>query len=135
MSLKVLICDADHRFVESATGFLGRHGHQVLAEPLPDEVYDVVRRWRPDVLVMASESVYPDNGDILKRISQLPHRPAILLTGQLDRFDAAWRAWRQGGDELLLKPILHAWELHTAIVSAIECAAPQIAGPSATATA
>ncbi|MFW6154589.1 MAG: hypothetical protein ACOC95_05175 [Planctomycetota bacterium] len=135
MSLKVLICDVDHRFVERATRFLGRHGHQVLNEPLVDEVYDVARRWRPDVLVLASEAVHTADGGLLRRVSQLPHRPAILLTGQLDRFDAAWRAWRQGGDELLLKPILHAWELHTAIVSAIECAAPKATGSSAAASA
>ncbi len=135
MSLKVLICDTDHRFVERATRFLGRHGHQVLIEPLIDDVFEGVRRWRPDVLVLASEAVYPDHGEVLKQINQLPRRPAILLTGQLDRFDAAWRVWRQGGDELLLKPILHAWELHTAIISALECAAPEIAGPSAAATA
>ncbi|NLF29392.1 MAG: response regulator [Planctomycetes bacterium] len=135
MSLKVLICDADDRFVDRATDFLSRHGHQVLTEPLAEEVYGVVKSWRPDVLVLASEAVYPDGGVVLKRIGQLPHRPAVLLTGQLDRFDAAWRAWRQGGDELLLKPILHTWELHTAIISAIECATPKVATESATATA
>jgi len=135
VSLRVLICDADQRFVDRATHFLGRHGHQVLTEPLADELYEVVQRWRPDVLVLASETVYPHGGTVLQRISRLTPRPAILLTGQLDRFDAAWRAWRQGGDELLLKPILHAWELHTAIISAIECAAPKIADESAAATA
>ena len=67
MSLKVLICDADDRFVDRATDFLSRHGHQVLTEPLAEEVYGVVKSWRPDVLVLASEAVYPDGGVVLSR--------------------------------------------------------------------
>jgi chemotaxis response regulator CheB len=102
------------------------HGHQVMSEPLADEATDLVIRWRPDVLVLSSESAESGDGEILHRIQQLEPRPAILLTGQLDRFDAAWRAWRQGGDELLLKPVIHVWELHTAIIGAIESATPKL---------
>ena len=44
----------------------------------------------------------------------------MLLTENLDRFDRAWRAWQQGGDELLLKPVLSTHDLHQAIVTARE---------------
>ncbi len=122
MSLKVLICDADHRFVERASHFLISHGHQVISEPFLEEVADLVGHWRPDVLVLSSDAADGEGGKILRKIQHSNPRPAILLTGQLDRFDAAWRAWRQGGDELLLKPVIHVWELHTAIIAAIESA-------------
>ena len=136
MSMRVLICDSDHRFVERASHFLSSHGHQVMSEPLAEEAYDLVDRWRPDVLVLSSEAADNDNGEILHKIQQLNPRPAILLTGQLDRFDAAWRAWRQGGDELLLKPVIHVWELHTAIIGAIESAMPKtVSEPQAAASA
>lgn len=125
MSLKVLVCDADWRFVERATAYLEGHGHQVMTEALPSEALDLARRWRPDAVVLASESTEGDNGTILKELRLIDPSPAILLTGQLDHFDAAWRAWRKGGDELLLKPVLSATEIHTAIISAINGRKPQ----------
>ena len=136
MSLRVLICDTDRRFVERASHFLISHGHQVISEPLVEEAVDLVGHWKPDVLVLSSEAADQEQGDIFRRIHNSNPRPAILLTGQLDRFDAAWRAWRQGGDELLLKPVIHVWELHTAIISAIESAAPRAEiGPKTAASA
>jgi DNA-binding response OmpR family regulator len=125
MSLKVLICDTDWRFVERATQFLIGHGHQVMSEALPSEAVDLARCWRPDVLVLASESAEGPNAELLGEIQRINPRPAILLTGHLDRFDSAWRAWQKGGDELLLKPIIHAWELHTAIIAAMDQTAPK----------
>ncbi len=125
MSLKILICDTDYRFVERATRFLASHGHQVMSEAIPSEALDLTRRWRPDIIVLASESADREDDSFMRELQQVEPRPAILLTGQLDRFDAAWRAWRRGGDELLLKPVIHAWELHTAIISALELASPK----------
>jgi DNA-binding response OmpR family regulator len=124
VSLKVLICDTDQRFVERATRFLSGHGHQVMSEPLPSEAADLAARWRPDVVVVASEAAICDNSLLVKELHRISPRPAILLTGQLDRFHAAWQAWRSGGDELLLKPVLQAWEIHTAIIAAIGNATP-----------
>ena len=126
MSQRVLICDPDYRFVRRAERFLADHGHQVMSDPLPDSALDLAVRWRPDVVVLSSESADRQPDGFLQRIQDLDPRPAILLTGQLDRFDAAWRAWRRGGDELLLKPVIHAWELHTAIISAIEASRPRV---------
>ena len=122
MSLRVLICDTDQRFVTRAERFLTSHGHQVVTEQLPDTALDLARSWRPDVLVLSSEVVDRQSDEFMRELRGLSPRPAILLTGQLDRFDAAWRAWRKGGDELLLKPVLHAWEIYTSILSAIEAA-------------
>jgi DNA-binding response OmpR family regulator len=119
MSLKVLLCDTDWRFVDRATQYLSAHGHQVLAEAIPSEAMELSKRWKPDVVVLASESTEGHNDKILKQLKHLPNPPAILLTGQLDHFDAAWRAWRKGGDEVLLKPVINAAELHTAIIAAM----------------
>lgn len=133
MSLKVLICDADRRFTDRAARFLTSHGHHVLVEALPTEAFDLAARWKPDVVVVSSESVAGENGEMLTDLRKIDPRPAVLLTGQLDRFDAAWQAWQRGADELLLKPVLQAWEIHTAIISAINRAAPQLARPAVTA--
>jgi len=47
----------------------------------------------------------------------------VLLTGWLDRYDIAWRAWQKGGDELLIKPVFSTDDIHEAIVTALENAA------------
>lgn len=131
MSLKVLICDGDWRFVDRATRFLASHGHQVMSEALPSEAADLASHWRPDVVVLASESADGANEQIISQLRRISPRPALLLTGQLDRFDAAWRAWQRGADELLLKPVINAWELHTAIIGAINAASPAAKAASA----
>lgn len=128
MSLKVLICDTDERFVERATRFLISHGHQVLSEPLPADALFLAGRWKPNVLVLSSELADGQDDQFMTELHGLKPRPAVLLTGQLDRFDAAWRAWRRAGDELLLKPVLQGWELHEAILAAIEAAPADRAG-------
>ncbi len=122
MSLKVLICDTDERFVERASRFLNGHGHQVLVEPLPDDALYLAAHWKPNVLVLSSELADAQDDEFMAELQNLSPRPAVLLTGQLDRFDAAWRAWRRAGDELLLKPVLQGWELHQAILAALEAA-------------
>jgi hypothetical protein len=38
----------------------------------------------------------------------------------MDRYDRIWRAWQQGGDELLVKPIFTSKELLDAIVATME---------------
>lgn len=126
MSLKILICDSDWRFVERAIRFLSSHGHQVMNEALPSEALDLASHWHPDVVILASESTEGANEQVIAQLKRLTPRPAILLTGQLDRFDAAWRAWRKGGDELLLKPVINAWELYTAIVGALNASSPAV---------
>lgn len=122
MSLKVLICDTDDLFVRKARSFLISHGHQVMSEPFLDECARLCDHWHPDVIIVSSETIEKDSDGSYDRIQALQPRPAVLLTGQLDRFESAWRAWRKGGDELLLKPIVQGWELHTAIIAAVESA-------------
>jgi DNA-binding NtrC family response regulator len=122
MSLKVLICDSDEQFVLRAGKFLSGHGHQVMSEPFLSDVADLADHWKPDVLIISSDTIENDTEGHFDSITAMDKRPAVLLTGQLDRFESAWRAWRKGGDELLLKPIVQAWELHSAIVAALESA-------------
>ena len=47
-------------------------------------------------------------------------KPAVLLTGRMDRYSVAWKAWQKGGDELLMKPVFKSEEIHDAIVTAME---------------
>ncbi len=122
MSLKVLIADPDWRFTQQASSFLESHAHLVIRESRPSRVRELTERWGPDLVIIASELVESEE-DLFETIYSVTPRPAVLLTGWLDRYDRIWRAWQKGGDELIIKPVLRSQELHEAIVTALENAA------------
>ena len=131
MSMKVLIADPDWRFVRQASQYLESHAHLVVCEPRASEALAHVEHWQPDLVVMAAESA----DKMIDSIYKLQPRPAVLLTGRMDRYDLAWKAWQKGGDELLMKPIFKAEELHDAIVTALENVVTGVRGRQAAASA
>jgi len=123
MSMKVLIADPDWRFAQQATTYLESRAHLVVHHTVAGPAIAQARHWQPD-LVIASVDLADDA--LLEQLAALKPRPALLLTGWMDRFDRAWRAWQKGGDELLMKPVFSSDELHDAIVAALENAAAGI---------
>ncbi|MCJ7544688.1 MAG: response regulator [Phycisphaerae bacterium] len=119
--MKVLIADSDWHFSQRVSRFLESRAHLVVHEGTLGAALEQARRWLPDLVILASELALHDG--VMETLSSLVPRPAVLLTEGLDRFDRAWRAWQQGGDELLLKPVLSGYDLHQAIVTARENAA------------
>lgn len=120
MSLKVLIAEPDFRFARTAANYLESHAHHVVQEANAEKALQRVQHWSPDLVVVAAELA---EGGLLQDLQKLPNRPAVLLTGWLDRYDIAWRAWQIGGDELLVKPVFNIEEFHQATVTALENAA------------
>jgi len=120
MSMKVLVVEPDWRFAGMASEYLESHAHLVVREVRLDDALRRVAHWRPDLVIVAAELAEDGFVELLANVDP---RPAVLLTGWLDRCDIAWRAWQRGGDELLMKPILSPDELHEAIVTALENAA------------
>ena len=117
MSLKVLIADSDWRFTDQATRYLESHAHSVVCEAGLKEARSQALHWKPDLVILSAEQA---NRGLMEALGALKPRPAILLTGRMDRFDLAWKAWQKGGDELLMKPLFNVEELHEAIVTALE---------------
>ncbi len=121
MSMKVLIVEPDWRFARDAAAYLESHAHLVVQESRLDNALQRAEHWQPDLAIIASELA--EDG-LLDRLNDTDgQRPAVLLTGWMDRYDVAWRAWQKGGHELLMKPIFTTDELHEAIVAALENAA------------
>ena len=120
MSMKVLIADPDWRFAGKTRDYLESHAHLVLSHADAEQVIERVKHWEPDLVILAAELA--EKG-LLNELNALRQRPAILLTEHMDRYDRAWRAWQKGDDELLMKPVFKASELHQAIVVALENAA------------
>jgi DNA-binding response OmpR family regulator len=119
MSMKVLVIDHDWRFANQVSNYLESHAHLVVHQTRTKEAVSLAGHWQPDLVILSAELAET----ALPALKNMPDRPAVLLTANLDRFDRAWRAWQTGGDELLMKPVLRTEELHTAIVSAMENAA------------
>ena len=115
--MKTLIVETDWQFAKQATNYLEAHAHLVVHHVDADEAIERAKHWSPDVVIVAADLA--DTG-IIETLSALETPPAILLTGWMDRYDQAWRAWQRGGHELLLKPILRADELEEALISARE---------------
>lgn len=119
MSMKVLVIDHDWRFAQQVSNYLEAHAHLVVHHTRVPEALAQAEHWKPDLVIVASELA----DGLMEPLKALAPRPAILLTGNMARFDRAWRAWQSGGDELLMKPMFKAQELHDAIVTALENAA------------
>jgi DNA-binding response OmpR family regulator len=128
MSMKVLIVEPDWRFAGMASTYLESHAHHVVQESRLDDALARAGHWRPDLVIVAAELAEEGFLSLLQEAAP-GHRPAVLLTGWLDRYDIAWRAWQKGGDELLIKPVFTTDELHAAIVTALENATVGAAGP------
>ena len=115
--MKILIAEPDFRFAQQAGAFLERLANLVSYENRSDKLLDRIECFKPDLLIIAAELA---TEHIFEQINAAQDRPAILLTEGLDRYDRAWQAWQNGGDELLLKPIFTTDDLHIAIVTALE---------------
>ncbi len=118
--MKILIADPDWHFLGQVRDVLEPLGHHVVHEPQPDEAVARADHWKPDIVMASAELPACCDGELLGRLSGVQPRPAIVLTAGLERFSEAWRAWQRGGDELIIKPVLHPSELRVAIITALK---------------
>ncbi|MCY2930872.1 MAG: response regulator [Planctomycetota bacterium] len=115
--MKVLILDADDRFAEQARRYFESHAHLVVRAFSAAEALKTAQSWRPDLAVVDADQA---SETLLRGVQALPDRPAILMTGWPENVGHVWRAWQSGGDELLMKPLLHAAEIQLAVATALE---------------
>jgi len=124
--MKILVIDADWRFVAQVTPYLEAHAHLVVDQNKPAEAAQQIQQWQPDLVMLSADLA---DETLIKAIYGQKNRPAVLLTENMDRYDRAWRMWQHCGDELLMKPVFKAEELHQAIVTALENAAANVKQP------
>ena len=115
--MKVLVLDPDWRFARQARDYLEARTHLVVHHSGADKARTKVEHWQPDLVIVAAELC--DDG-LLSDLHCGSHRPAVLLTGWMERYDRVWQVWQEGGDELLMKPIFNTDDLHQGIVVALE---------------
>jgi DNA-binding response OmpR family regulator len=109
-----MIVEPDWHFATHVAEQFESNGDLVVRET-PNEFLEHAKRWRPDMVLLSADLACSET---LKALQDLRPRPVVLLTEHMSRFDRAWSAWQIGGDELLMKPMLHKRELQDAIISA-----------------
>ena len=115
--MKVFVLDPDWRFAQQARDYLEARAHLVVHHSSADKAQAKVEHWQPDLVIVAAE-LCADG--LLSGLHGGSHRPAVLLTGWMERYDRVWRMWQEGGDELLMKPVFSTDDLHQGIVVALE---------------
>jgi DNA-binding response OmpR family regulator len=115
--MKVLLVDNDWRFVRQATSYLESRAHLVSHQTQLTDALAQVDHWQPDLVVLSSEIAQLG---VLAALKGRKNRPAILLTGYLDQYHEVWRAWQDGGDDVLIKPVMSGQEFQMAITTAME---------------
>jgi DNA-binding response OmpR family regulator len=118
--MKVLLVDNDWRFAQQATTYLESRAHLVVHQPHLKDALAKAEHWQPDLVVLSAEVAHKG---LLTSLTSLPNRPAILLTGRLDQYHLVWKTWQDGGDDVLIQPVMSGQEFHLAIVTALENAA------------
>lgn len=120
MGMKILVADPDWHFLRQVREHLEPMGHSVVHEAGPDGAVSRAARWKPDIVMVSAEMPECSDGDLLAALEGVQPRPAVVLTASLEKFSEAWRAWQRGGDELIIKPVLHPSELHVALLIALK---------------
>lgn len=118
--MKILILDPDWRFGAQTRRYFESLAHLVVLQSHGNDAIRKIDRWQPDLVVVAAELA---QDGLLEHLHTGEHRPAVLLTGWMDRYDRVWRAWQKGGHELLMKPVFNTEEIHQATITALENAA------------
>ncbi|MBN1555577.1 MAG: hypothetical protein JXA11_12600 [Phycisphaerae bacterium] len=119
--MRIMMVESDWDFESKAIGYFESRADMVVRQT-PASAVKQAQTWQPDVVILAAEHA---DEELLNGLRALPARPAIVITEHMSRFDRAWRTWQLGGDELLMKPLFHARELHDAIIIAMNRAALQ----------
>ena len=104
--MKVLIIEPDWRFAQQATAYLESHAHLTVHETSAQCGLAKATHWQPDLVIAAD--VFADEG-LLESLAGLADTPAVLLTGWMDRYDVAWRAWQMPLSSRWRQPNLPRW--------------------------
>jgi CheY-like chemotaxis protein len=130
--MKILVADPDWDFLRKVRQYLEPVGHLVVHEADPDAAISRADHWKPDIVMVNAEMPECADGELLTALESIQPRPAVVLTASLEGFSEAWRAWQRGGDELVIKPVLHPSELHVALIVALKnTVTPRDRAPSA----
>jgi DNA-binding NtrC family response regulator len=105
MSFKILLIDDDNLVCVSLKKILVKFGYDVEICMKGDEVFDRIREYDPDIILLDIYLTTHNGLELLKSFSKAyPHIPVIMITGYSD-VKMAVTAIKSGAFDFLLKPI------------------------------
>ena len=128
MKRRILLIDSDWQLLNYAYSALRKAGYDVIAESDSAGALHLIRTWKPNIaicpvgLLEKWQREVSDFDEILPGTSR-------LITAHADESAQVWQGLAACGHEILLKPVTHYLQLHTAIESALRAA--EIASSSA----
>ncbi len=113
---KILIVDDEINILTILTAILKEEGYDIRKAATPDEAKELVRKWRPDLVILDLVfKGYEENGiDVLRFIKNFdPYIQVLILTGH-GSIDSAVEATKLGAYNYLTKPLkLEEIRIHT----------------------
>jgi len=106
MAQRILVVDDDTEIVRLLRAYLEQEGYQVLAAYDGEEALHVIRRERPDLVVLDLMMPKRDGWDVtrtLRRAPDLSDTPIIMLTARVDDQDKIV-GLELGADDYVTKP-------------------------------
>ncbi len=105
MNFKILLIDDDNLVCVSLKKILVKFGYDVEICMKGDEVFDSIREFDPDIILLDIYLTTHNGLDLLKSFAKAyPHIPVIMITGYSD-VKMAVTAIKSGAFDFLLKPI------------------------------
>ena len=102
----ILIVDDEPEITEIVETFLKEAGYQVAVENIADNAVNMVKGFKPDVILLDIMMPGMDGYGICEQLKADPEfasTPIIFLTGK-DRSDDMGRSFKSGGDMFIKKP-------------------------------
>lgn len=102
--MKVLIADDEISLVNFLYRGLTAEGFECIKETSLHNLIDIVKREKPDLLVLDRMFGEDDSVDLLSPLKQLSHAPMVLLLSALDDIGDKVNGLDKGADDYLCKP-------------------------------
>lgn len=106
MAQRVLVVDDDAQILRLLRAYLAQEGYEVLAAYDGEEALHVIRRERPDLVLLDLMLPDRDGWDVtrtLRNDPELAHTPIIMLTARVDDTDKIV-GLEMGADDYVTKP-------------------------------
>jgi DNA-binding response OmpR family regulator len=101
---RVLMVDQDRRFLGSLAELLQAEGYETTIHTTPETALSDARRRRPELLLLGLHLPRLDGLELMRRLRDEAHVPAILMTRSDDDFGEVM-ALRAGADDVVRRPI------------------------------
>jgi response regulator RpfG family c-di-GMP phosphodiesterase len=119
MEKQVLIVDPDPQIFRHALAILPYAGCRVIAEHSANKAMAIAQDCPPHVIIAPVHILERWARGLPGKLEEIQATSSLLVTADRADKSGRWRRWAMSGCEVLLKPVVHPWQLYTAVELAI----------------